>query len=251
MSLFHSTGELSPTHSTPNALASNADFEFAALHEAKNYRAALIRSFAPHLRGNVLEVGAGIGQFASELRGVSTVERVVAVEPDPKFHAELLTRFDEANIVRGTAAQVDAREPWHAIVSVNVLEHIENDTSELALYRRLLEGTRGRLCLFVPARPEIYAPIDRDFGHFRRYTAPQLRKRLRDAGFQVTSLRYYNFPGYFLWWFVFKMARRRGFSKLSVRAYDRLVFPPVAWFESHLVRPPIGQSLLAIARVPN
>ncbi len=236
------------TDPAPNAHASNADFEFAALHEARNYRAALIKTFAPHLRGNVLEVGAGIGQFASELRQVKNVERVVAVEPDAKFHPELLTRFAESEIVRGTAENVDMRLPWHALVSVNVLEHIENDASELALYRRLLEGTKGRLCLFVPARPEIYAPIDRDFGHFRRYTAPQLRARLRNSGFAIVSLHYFNFPGYFLWWLTFGLARRRGFSRLGVKLYDRLVFPPIAWAESHLLRPPLGQSLIAIAR---
>ena len=242
---------MTPMESIPNALAANEDFEFAALHEAKNYRATLVKTFAPHLRGNVLEVGAGIGQFASELRGVSTVQRVVAVEPDAKFHPQLLTRFEENDVVRGTAAAVDTREPWHAVVSVNVLEHIENDTSELALYRRLLEGTRGRLCLFVPARPEIYAPIDRDFGHFRRYTAPALRTKLRHAGFQIVNLRYFNFPGYFLWWINFKLARQRGFSRFGVKLYDRVLFPPTAWFESRVVKPPFGQSLLAIARVPN
>lgn len=241
---------MSSSQSIPNALAANEDFEFSALQEAKNYRAALVQAFAPHVKGNVLEVGAGIGQFASELRRVSTIQRLVAVEPDPKFHSGLLTRFDEADIVRGTAAAVDAREPWHALVSVNVLEHIENDTSELALYRRLLEGTKGRLCLFVPARPEIYAPIDKDFGHFRRYTAKELRKKLRHAGFQIVSLRYFNFPGYLLWWLTFCLARRRGFSRIGVKIYDRLLFPPIAWTESHLLPPPIGQSLIAVARVP-
>jgi len=39
------------------------DFEFAALSEARNYRDALLREFAAHLRGRVLEVGAGVGQI--------------------------------------------------------------------------------------------------------------------------------------------------------------------------------------------
>jgi len=246
--LSDSSGPRSSALSEPNALAVNQDFEFAALNEAKNYRATLVKTFAPHLHGNVLEVGAGIGQLASELRQVATVKRLVAVEPDAKFHPQLLTRFSESEIVRGTAAQVDTSQPWDAIVSVNVLEHIENDVAELALYRRLLAGTRGRLCLFVPARAEIYAPIDRDFGHFRRYTAPVLRERLIAAGFEITRLNYFNFPGYFLWWFVFRIARRRGFSRLGVKAYDRFFFPPIAWAESHLARPPIGQSLIAVAR---
>ena len=49
------------------------NFEFSALSEARNYRAALIKEFAPVLTGNVLEVGAGIGQI--------TDCRVVCNEP--------------------------------------------------------------------------------------------------------------------------------------------------------------------------
>jgi hypothetical protein len=233
----------------PNAHALNDDFEFAALNQAKNYRKALVRSFAPHLRGQVLEVGAGIGQLSVDLQRLPGVDRLVAVEPDARFHPQLSSRLPADSIVKGTAANADARVPWNAVVSVNVLEHIENDRSELALYRRLLESSRGRLCLFVPARPEIYAPIDRDFGHFRRYTAPQLNKRLRDAGFDVIKLRYFNLPGYLAWWFSFSLLKQRGFSRAAVWTYDRLIFPPVFWTESKVCRPPFGQSLLAIARV--
>ncbi len=235
----------------PNALASNQDFEFAALQQAKNYRAALVRSFAPHLRGNVLEVGAGIGQLSAELRRLPAVQRLAAVEPDERFHAQLREQVGEDAIVKGTASAVDTRTPWHAIVSVNVLEHIENDASELALYRSILEGTRGRLCLFVPARPELYAQLDRDFGHFRRYTARQLRRRLRDAGFEIVKLRYFNFLGYFAWGLSFRLLKRRGFSRAAVWLYDRVIFPPSSWFESTVCRPPFGQSLLVIARVRN
>ncbi|HEU5080002.1 MAG TPA: methyltransferase domain-containing protein [Opitutaceae bacterium] len=237
------------TAAAPNALASNEDFEFAALQQAKNYRGALLKSFAPHLKGNVLEVGAGIGQLSGELKQLPGVDRLVAVEPDSRFHPLLSQRIAEENIIRGTAANVDLRTPWNAIVSVNVLEHIENDASELALYRSILEGARGRLCLFVPARPEIYAPLDKDFGHFRRYTAKQLRSRLQDAGFEIVRLSYFNLPGYFAWWLSFRMMKRRGFSKGAVWFYDRIVFPPVFWLESTLCRPPLGQSLLVIARV--
>lgn len=239
------------TAAAPNALASNEDFEFAALQQAKNYRHALLKSFGPHLKGNVLEVGAGIGQLSGELKALPGVDRLVAVEPDARFHPRLLQQISEENVVKGTAANVDTRVPWNAIVSVNVLEHIENDSSELALYRSILESTRGRLCLFVPARPEIYAPLDKDFGHFRRYTAKQLRRRLQNAGFEVVRMSYFNFLGYFAWWFSFRFMKRRGFSNSAVWFYDRVVFPPVFWIESTLCRPPLGQSLMVVARVRN
>ena len=199
----------------------------------------------------MLEVGAGIGQLSSALRTLPGVDRLLAVEPDSRFHAQLIAQVGEDAVLKGTAGAVDTRTPWHAVVSVNVLEHIENDESELALYRRLLEGSRGRLCLFVPARQEIYSRIDRDFGHFRRYTSVQLRQRLHAAGFETLKMRYFNFPGYFAWWLSFKALKGRSFSGPAVWCYDRIIFPPSFWLESRICRPPIGQSLIAVARVRN
>jgi hypothetical protein len=232
----------------PNSAATNADFEFAALQEAANYRSALIKSFRPWLRGQLLEVGAGIGQMSQTMRALPEVTRHVAVEPDSRFLPTLHHAVPAADIVEGIAQDVPPGQPWNALVSINVLEHIEHDDAELALYAKLLAPQRGHLCLFVPARQEIYAPLDKDFGHYRRYAAPALRALLERAGFEIVTLRYYNLLGYFAWWWSFCVRKNRGFSIRSVRFYDRFLFPPVFWAEHTLCRPPIGQSLLVVAR---
>lgn len=231
----------------PNATASTEDFEFAALAEARNYRAALLRDFKQYLRGNVLEVGAGVGQITSELLAIREVERVVSIEPDPSFCAKLRSRLPGHELLEGTAADLQSDLPWNAVLSINVLEHIEGDESELATYYRLLKPAQGALCLFVPARPEIYAPIDKDFGHFRRYTRPELKKKLKSAGFTIQSIRYYNFVGYFLWWANFRFMKKRSFDAGSVRLFDRVAFPLVHGFETRVCAPPLGQSLQVIA----
>ena len=64
---------------SPNALAISEDFEFAALSVADNYRKALLSEFAEYLRGNVLEVGAGIGQITEALLGKSDIKRFVSI----------------------------------------------------------------------------------------------------------------------------------------------------------------------------
>jgi SAM-dependent methyltransferase len=235
----------------PNEQATNEDFEFAALMEAKNYRGALLDSFSGYMRGSVLEIGAGIGQISEELRKIPAVERFVAVEPDARFLPRLRQTLPPESILAGTARDLPP-SAWDAIVSINVLEHIERDEAELAFYRELLAANCGHLCLFVPARQEIYAPIDKDFGHFRRYSSKDLRAKLNRAGFEVVTLRYYNLPGYFAWWISFRLLKERGFDAKAVRFYDRAIFPFVYWTESKLCRPPIGQSLLAVVRArPN
>jgi SAM-dependent methyltransferase len=230
-------------------MAQTGDFEFAALNEANNYRAALLRDFRAHLCGNVLEVGAGIGQITSELRTIPEIKKLTSVEPDAVFCDRLRARFPQHNLIQGTVADLQSERDWNAILSINVLEHIESDGEELEAYRRLLQSRSGALCLFVPARPEIYAPIDRDFGHFRRYTRPELRGKLEEAGFTVDRLHYYNFVGYFAWWASFCLLKKRSFDVTAVRLFDRALFPAIHGFESHIVRPPIGQSLMAVAVV--
>lgn len=224
------------------------NFEFSALSEAKNYRAALIKEFAPVLTGNVLEVGAGIGQITEVVRGQSGVKKVMGVEPDSAFLDGFRKRLPDVALIQGTADAVRPDSQWNAIICVNVLEHIEADERELKTYRALLSQAQGHLCLFVPARPEIYAPIDKDFGHFRRYTRPELRRKLLAAGFKVVRLNYFNLVGYFAWWLNFCVLKKRTFDVPAVRLFDRVIFPVVFGWESNVLRPPFGQSLIAIAR---
>lgn len=231
----------------PNAVAMTSDFEFAALNEAENYRAALLRDFDLYLRGNVLEVGAGIGQITAGLRQKPEVKKLLSIEPDADFCDQLRARFPGHDLIQGTVGDLKSETDWDAILSINVLEHIEMDGEELAAYHRLLLPAGGALCLFVPARPEIYAPLDKDFGHFRRYTKPGLRTKLEEAGFKIVRFRYYNFVGYFAWWMSFCVLKKRSFDVASVRLFDRAIFPVVHGLESHICPPPIGQSLMAMA----
>jgi SAM-dependent methyltransferase len=231
----------------PNESASTDDFEFNALREANNYRRALLKMFAPHLRGRVIEIGAGIGQLTAQLREVATINYLLAVEPDPRFCAEFRKAYPAQPLVEGVITSVTDPGPWNGILSVNVLEHIREDESELALYASMLKKERGRLCLFVPARQEIYAPIEVDFGHHRRYSRDELRRKIENAGFKILRLHYFNFIGYFAWWFSFRLMGQRKFNANMVRLFDRLIFPVGFGLESHIVWPPIGQSLVAVA----
>ena len=234
--------------SSPNANATTADFEFAALWEAANYRAAIVREFQEHLRGHLLEVGCGIGQMTREFQLLSAIDRITCIEPDQGFAAQHAKDIQGAELLVGTVEDLPPEAEADSIVSINVLEHIEHDREEMARYARLLNNRRGHLCALVPARPEIYAPLDKDFGHFRRYTAPELKEKLESAGFRVERLHYFNFIGYFAWWFSFRLRKQRSFGVRQVRLYDRVIFPVVNTIETAIARPPIGQSLIAIAR---
>lgn len=233
---------------TPNAAANSDDFEFAALSLADNYRKALLREFSNYLRGNVLEVGAGIGQITEALLEKRDIKHCVSIEPHSSFYTQLREKFPHHTAVQGTIEDLKEQGDWDAVVSINVLEHIKVDERELKNYHHHLLRNSGVLCLFVPARMEIYSQIDKDFGHFRRYAKPELRQKLERAGFEIVRLRYYNIAGYLAWWLNFCVLKKRHFDAGSVRLFDRFIFPIVHGFESRICSPFVGQSLLAIAR---
>jgi hypothetical protein len=232
----------------PHEQSRSANFEFDALRAAENYRRALVREFEPHLRGRVIEIGAGIGQITELLRKLPDIDQLLPIEPDAGFCRELRRSFPGQPLVEGTVDSLTDPGPWNGMVSINVLEHIREDERELSVYARLLGAAKGRLCVFVPARQEIFAPIDEDFGHHRRYVKAELKRKLENAGFEIVRLNYFNCVGYFAWWLSFCLLGKRAFDAGAVRFFDRAIFPPVYWCESRLCPPPFGQSLIAVAR---
>ena len=222
-------------------------FEFEALGAAKNYRKTILQRFSPFLRGTVIEIGSGVGQFSRLLGRADNVSALHCVEPDERYHESLRCAAEGCVIHAGTIHDVPRDIAPAAIVSINVLEHIENDEEELVEYARRLAPERGHFCVFTPAGPGLYAPIDRRFGHFRRYSRKGLVKKLEQAGFDVVDARYFNFVGYFLWWLEFCIIQKAQFNVRKVAVFDRYCFPVIAAIE-RLCPPPLGQSVMVVAR---
>jgi len=234
----------------PNAAAQTEEFEFSALARAFYYPRAIVEEFRPFLRGSLIDVGAGIGQMTELLAQEVDSRLLKALEPEPRFAARFRSRLPSLNLWESTSAAMPEATRCETVTSINVLEHIREDVEELQNYRRWLADSAGYLCLLVPARPELYAAIDRDFGHFRRYTRPSLDRALRAAGFVPRHLYYFNFPGYFAWALNFKILGIRHFHPERVVWYDRWVFRWAHRLERAAFRPPWGQSLIAIAQAP-
>ena len=225
----------------------SGDFEFQALREAFNYQRLLTKELGAFVHGRTLEIGAGVGHMTVRLRALPGVQFLQSVEPEPAFCEQFRRTLPEQPLIQGTIRDAPG-DDWDAIVSINVLEHIEHDREELAFYHARLQGKRGALALFVPARPELYAPIDRDFGHYRRYTRAEAVSKLAGAGFTIEKIRYFDFAGYFAWLICCRLLGQRNFKPASVRCFDRLIFPLENFLETKICPPPIGKNLLIIAR---
>ena len=223
--------------------------ELDALAGARNYYGWIADRFAPHLGSRIVEVGAGIGTFTDYLLARAPGASVTAIEPADNNFPHLARRFaDQPRVTARHGYLDDTLEPGaaDAVVAVNVMEHVPDDAAFLrAAARALAPG--GHLLLFVPALPALFGSLDRAFEHYRRYTRPVLRTRIAEAGLRPLDVRYVNLPGVAAWWLAGKVLRRTTVSAADARLYDRWVVPVVRAVESR-ISPPLGQSLLAIAR---
>jgi SAM-dependent methyltransferase len=217
-----------------------------SLDGADNYTRWILGMMEPYLGADVLEVGAGHGTFTEVL--ARREMRVVATDLSERCAGVLNSRFSgvsNVEVVHGDIQMAADRGPFDAAVLINVLEHIEDDDEALRqLWATLKAG--GRLLLWVPAFPALYTEFDRRIGHFRRYRRETLSAQLSNAGFTVVEIRYANSIGAMAWWLVARVLRRTPTRPSSVKLFDRYVLPIVKLLEAK-VRPPFGQSILAVA----
>jgi SAM-dependent methyltransferase len=222
--------------------------ELDSMAEAENYYRWILSHFTSFLGKRVLEIGAGTGTFSSFLLNEVPDSELTLLEPAANLYPTLERRYEgnaRVAVIQGRLEEHANSLSADSVVLVNVLEHVQNDQDYLEMIYRIL-NPRGNLLLFVPAVPHLYGSLDEAFGHFRRYTKNDLRRKLQGGGFRLERLRYVNLPGVASWFIAAKLLRLKSLEPADVRFYDRWVVPWCSKLED-LWPPPIGQSLLAVA----
>jgi hypothetical protein len=77
-----------------------------------------------------------------------------------------------------------------------------------------------------------------------------MRTALTGAGLEVVDLRYANSLGLICYYAFTSLLRRQPSSGGTMTFYDRVMVPVVHGAERLIRRPPFGQSVVAVARVP-
>jgi SAM-dependent methyltransferase len=222
------------------------------MSRAENYFAWQSRLVTRELGRRVVEVGCGLGNFT---RMLLDREAVIAVDREPACIQRLTERYPDRNNLYALAC--DAGSPafsglarFHpdSCVCLNVLEHIEDDRQALHGMASIL-APAGVIVLLVPAFPALYGPIDRNLGHYRRYTRGSIARLAGATGLRIRKAHYMNAAGFFGWWMNSHIFKRGAQSERQIEIFDRYLVPLLSRVEG-LARPPFGQSLFVVLEKP-
>jgi SAM-dependent methyltransferase len=152
--------------------------ELQTFERAVNWKCYWSSKVRPYIRGNVIEVGAGLGastKFLCERHNAHWI----CLDPDPRFASHLANRINAGELpsccqaVCGVLADLDTRAD--TILYIDVLEHIERDEAEMHVAAALLNAG-GRVVVLAPAFRWLYSSFDKAIGHVRRYTKADINR---------------------------------------------------------------------------
>jgi SAM-dependent methyltransferase len=214
------------------------------MSRARRFNRWMADSIAPYISGDVLEIGAGIGNLTEMLYPAS--RRYIATDTEEEHVKELRTRFPRVEVIRCDAAAAGECEPlagrFDTVVCLNVLEHIEDERATLKNLFSFLKP-RGKAIVLVPQGAQAFGSLDEVLLHKRRYSEQQLGGQMMNAGFRLEKIAGFNRATYPGWLFNSRILRRRTLSNVQLRLFD-LTVPIWRRVDRFLPWPPT--SLIAI-----
>ena len=216
----------------------------------ERYNEWVFQTIRPWIGRRVLEVGSGIGNFSHYFLDR---EQLILTDIREDYLTRLKERYGalahvaveryDLEVSGGHLSEYGA----DTVISLNVLEHIDDDRRALAeAYSLLAPG--GRIVLQLPAHKVLYGALDINLDHFRRYTVRDIRQKLSSCGFEIEHMRRFNMFGALGWLFASRVLRRRILPEGQLGLFNLLA--PVFMAIERIVPVPIGLSLLVVARKP-
>jgi len=213
-----------------------------------------------YIRGNnILDAGCGTGHLTLELLQEGfTVTATDYSQELVDFTREAIDQTDYCARVYWLdlrKTETLAEDNYDTIICLDVLEHIDDDMIALKNLKSALKPG-GVLIISVPALDWLYSHRDEEIGHYRRYNKHELLKKLTDAGFEISMIRFWNLTGLLPYLILEKLLKisidksvRNNNKSRSAKITTRLLN---VWFEhfENNFNSPIGLSLIAVCIKP-
>lgn len=210
------------------------------------------KNLSPYVSGmDVLEIGAGAGVYTEFL--LKAKKNVTSIDIVPKLINALQKKFKPmypqfetiALDVSGQNTAEKIKKRFDSIICLNVLEHIKDDQMALFNMAKLLKHN-GKVILLLPAFKFLYGSLDKNAGHYRRYSYRDIKSKLEKTGFKTEKHFYLHFLGFFGWLVRSRVTGDSALRRGDIKLYEKLM--PFFKFMDKITFRLMGQSLIVIAR---
>jgi len=191
--------------------------------------------------GQITDAGSGFGQYVYYLSRLYPEARITGLDikqeqvDDCNHFFASIKGHKKVSFQYADLTKLEEKEAWDLVLSVDVMEHIEDDRT---VFRRLYDGLRpgGILLISTPSDQggsDVHHEHDESFidEHVRDgYGVEEMEEKLREAGFSDIKIKYsYGAPGKISWKLSMKYPiLLANFSKLFLLVlpfYYLLVYP--------------------------
>ncbi len=218
-----------------------------------------VRRHLPESATQVLDAGCGRGVISRALAACFPAARINAIDVDAErqvINADIARAagIQNCTFTTGDVLALEDVDRYDFIVSVDNLEHVEDDRGVMAGFFKALQPG-GTLLVHVPHYYRHWPVFQRveNFdvpGHVRPgYHAAELTERLGDAGFVVESVR-------FSYGWMETIANNLSYAITGAQERNQILYAlAFPWLNliarlGHQRAPSFGAGLLAIARKP-
>lgn len=222
--------------------------ELKLFSKAYNWKAYYSSTIRPFIKGNILEVGAGIGSTTKFLCQ-SNYSSWTCLEPDSLLANEISSSIIDGSIPQnctvktGTIKDLDPDEMFETIIYIDVLEHIKDDRSEVRYAAQRLKRD-GNLIVLAPAHQKLFTPFDESIGHYRRYNKTSL-SALTVNSLELRRICYLDSVGLIASLGNYIFLKSQMPTEGQIMIWDRIMVPMSKLLDG-LIRYSIGKSVLGI-----
>ncbi len=160
--------------------------------------------------GSVLDIGCGTGHLLREL--AEDGRDVTGVEPSKELFEYSLKVCEKNKKIKlfnlGGENLNTLNKKFDNIVSVDVIEHVEDDVNQIKNFYSV-SGQNAFVVVLVPAFQFLYGERDKKIGHLRRYSKKELIEKMESNGFKVIKSRYWNALGFLVYFLFEKILRKK------------------------------------------
>jgi 2-polyprenyl-3-methyl-5-hydroxy-6-metoxy-1,4-benzoquinol methylase len=136
----------------------------------------------------IIDIGCSSGQMLKILK--ETGLEVKGIDISQK--AVNICKNSDLNVILAKGEETGLSEKFDVLIASDVLEHIENETSAIKEWERILKKG-GKAIVFVPAFNFLWKPHDETNHHLRRYSLRKLENLFQKNGFTIEQSGYWNF----------------------------------------------------------